>query len=352
MSKLNLILLGAAVFQVAVLAILSFTGSDGPEKLEPQKLVTWKAEEVTGITIEDPDESGPVRLEKRDGAWFVASADDFPARATLLVDDAEDEADRSGLLDKLGRIEVSRTVVRQEENHAVLKVAKGTFERSITFRGKSGEELGRLFLSRSPSGRETYVRRDGEKEVWETDGITVWNVSAKSSAWVTATFHDVPQDDVTKLTAHHASSGVDYTFERRPVAGETVAEGEEPKTEWWQIAPVEQRADQTEFGEVLRKSCRLDLTDIRGKTQPEDAGFDAGNVFTLIVKDGSSHVLRIGGEIEDGDVNVKVDGNDWWMTVSPWSVRGLSDLDPAKLIEAPEEESEETDEPGTDGEDG
>lgn len=354
MSRFNVILLVAAALQAATLLVITLVSDDGPGRREPRDLVDWSVADVSAIVIENPDADEPLRLEKRDGDWVVASADGFPARTTLIADDDENAEDRSGLLDKLVRIEVDRTVVRQAENHGVLRVADDDFERRLTVEGPGGKVLGRTLLSRAPDGRSTYVRRDGEDEVYETDEVTVWLVSADPAAWVTATFLDENEDDVVKLTARHGATAVDYVFERRPVPGEENAGSEtETATEWWQTSPVERRADQKTVDGILGKCCQMSLTGILGKTEPDGGAYDAADVFTIELEGGAKHVLKVGAKRDDGDTHVKLESSEYWFVVSDWGVRGLRGFEPEKLVEKIEVEApadgEDAEAPGEDG---
>jgi len=143
-NKFNKILLGIALIQVVLLVVVSFS-ADGRSSTttEPRKLVALDAADVKRLTITDAEKAEIVLGLGNDG-WTLEGADNYPAKSDLLEtpaksgDDATPIPARTGILDKITALTVSRPILRKAENHGPVKVADDKFERRIILEGKDG----------------------------------------------------------------------------------------------------------------------------------------------------------------------------------------------------------------------
>ena len=372
MNKLNLTLCALAALQIVILLVVKFTGDDPTGTDSPRSLLDLNMHRVAGIQVSNPDDEEEVSLKKKDGKWLLSSSDDYPVVGDhVMHEHQEGEADHShsseGLLDKLSDIEIRRAVIRSASNHEPVKVADDTYERRITLTDSDGDTLARLFVAGGSRGSSAYLRLEGEDEVYEVDSMTPWDVKSRSSSWVENSYVNLEVDDVKSFTATIGKDKKIFAFEKReqpketkeadaPKEDGTVKPGEavkpaEPETEmvWWLTSPVEAKAKKTEVEGLLRKVCKVNLSDIVGRKQPADGGLDVpAATYSIKMNDGTTAGLTIGTKAEDSsDFVIKSSGSEYYVKVSEWSIKDtlepkLEDLrEEAPKVETPKEEPPE-----------
>ena len=364
MSRFNLILLALAALQgVAFLGMVLFGGpskGDAKENAE-RSLLAISASEVSKIEISNPDEKDhpSIVLERGDKGWTVASADGYPVRddagASFGIDPKDEKKPATSTADtflkKIVDLKIRRPIIRAKENHGPVKVADEKYERRLTLKGKDGKELAALFLANGTRARTVYVRRAGENEVYETDGVSVWDVSTVLGTWADLKYVELKQDEVVACTLKLADGDKTITIEKRaipdPAASQptTSAPSSQPTTQpvktidaWFLAGPEAMRADTTEVENLLRKATSLRAGDVVGKKAPEGANFEKPTaVLTVKMKDGKEHLVTIGGQKagDSKDHFAKASGSDYYVTLPDWDVKSLLELTAEKLKEKP-----------------
>src|SRR4051812_15631452 len=121
LSKFHKVLIGLLVVQLALVAIVTLTGGhDAPVTPRPL-LAGFDVAAVTRVQIYGNDGKLAVDLGKRDTAWTVTSAFDYPAETSKITD----------LLSPLAKLVVTEPLATSPTRQKQLKVADDQFERRL-----------------------------------------------------------------------------------------------------------------------------------------------------------------------------------------------------------------------------
>lgn len=190
MSKLQKILIGALVAQLALAVVVFFprntAGAGG------QSLLGVAANEITGITITG-DQGEGMKLAKVGDAWVLPDAGAYPADAAKITP----------VLDKLAAIKTGRRVAQTAASHAQLQVADDKFSRKVELATPGGAKV--LLLGSSAGGQATHVRLAGQDDVYIATGISPWEIAGEVTSWITTAYVNIPPADVTGLTLRNAA---------------------------------------------------------------------------------------------------------------------------------------------------
>lgn len=368
MSKFNLSLLGLALLQSVVLLIVVFVGNDkGTTDVKERRFLEIAPSAVYGIEISSPDtkDTPDVSLTRTDSGWAVASADGLPVKAATAdfrKDDLDDDQKAiAGDLEKETTVvrdffkdvlsfKVKRPVLRRTDNHEAVKVAEKKYEKRVTLKSKDGKELAKFYVAAGSDSSTVYVRKDGEKEVFETTKIRAWDLDAGTNKWSDMKYADLKLEDVKLCKIKIADGAKEFTLEKvaepDPAASQPTSQPDSAPTtqpvktiDVWYIAGAERmKADKMTVENVIRVATTLYANRILKKSAPDGAGFDQPTAtITVTMIDGSEATLTVGkktGEPAD-DYFIKHSKSDWYAVVSKWSLDAVLETTLEKLKEKP-----------------
>lgn len=344
LNRSNIILAGALVVQIILLAVsvAARTGSDA-RTVRPL-LPGLSADNVSELVIVD-DLDNSIRMARGDDGWTLPEADDFP----IDGDKADD------LLERVAGLDNSRLVAGNPANFARLEVADEGFRRKLGIVG--GDETRVLYLGGSAGADTVYARVSGDDAAYLGAGLSAWEASAQVSAWIDASYVDVPQEDVSRITVSNAN-GV-FAFESD---GGT----------WRYLGlPEGETFDDTLMPGMLRNASSVRMVEPLGRVSLEDYGLaeptvtvdveyrqleetaaadaeDASDSAEEASDDGSdvlsyrteSYRLAFGATRDDGNIVVKSSTSDYVVTVRAYALDAFRDLEAADLVRVSEDDAE------------
>jgi hypothetical protein len=268
------------------------------------------AEQVTALTITS-GEGESITLAKKDGAWVVASAGDYPTV----------EGDVPAFLDKVAAIQTSRLVTETPGSHKRLGVARDDYERSVEIEADDGSAY-RLYIGSSPSFGVAHVRMEGEDEVYLTPELSAQDAGTRAIDWVDSTYVDLPSEEVTAFTLHNRQGTFAFTKvgEAWTMAG--LAEGEV--------------LNENVVEALLSRATRVTLQQPLGTEGEAAYGLDNPNAVVTLQTAEETYTLRVGAQdAEDNSYVVAWSGSPFYVRVGEFAVRDLVEKARDDLLQQP-----------------
>ena len=322
MNKLNQILIGVLVIQIALAAFTLWPQSAAQETGGPL-LPDFTAGDLVELIIQDGDENRLV-LGQHDNEWVLPEAGDFPVDGEKI----------SPLLEKLKGIQTNRLVTQTEGSHKRLKVAGDDFNHLLEIELKDGNSH-QLYLGSSAGAGATHVRFDGQPEVYLTDQLTSFDVNAQASAWIDPLYYTVPQTATVALTLENGNGT--FEFEK---------DGEN-----WTMKGLS--ADETfnagAFTGLLNQATSVRMTAPIGKEEQPAFGLDEPlATVTLKTQEGEetkTYTLRVGAKSdEDNSYIVSSSESPYFVRVAEFTGSSFVEKTRADFLEQPPAGTSETEE--------
>jgi len=331
MSRINIILAAIAAVQLAVVLFLNLGTTTKDSNWAATPVLTFDVTKVQTIELE-ADNKEAITLARSNDTWVVSSSEDYAARkdTILTLDEAGALSPTStALLNKLSRLEVTRPVITKTDNHAQVNVSADSFSRRLTFKDSGNGVLGVLYLGQgSGASNQTYVRRDGEDEVFASKDVNIWSMRADTSSWVNTQYVNLKMEDVTSFSATIGDlEPLKLSLEKRELVTPSEKEGEEPtKTHNWFAKGHEDALDTQKVETILRKLTQVNLKAVIGKVAPSSADSKPLGQFEIKVKDVAT-TLELAGKVAGSeDFQVKSSGSEYFVTVSNWALKDVLDM--------------------------
>lgn len=157
---------------------------------DARPLIDVAREEIQAVEIRGPADAEeppePVRLERSDGQWRVASAHGYPA----------DPAEVDQLLDHLLGIEVRTPIATRAVSHGELDVGEDSCDRRV--RLETADEHYEILVGASARSA-VHVRLASSDEVYRSRGFSAWSIGTSDRRYYDAVLVDVPLDSVRVL---------------------------------------------------------------------------------------------------------------------------------------------------------
>jgi hypothetical protein len=307
-----------------------------PEAAKPAEEA--KEAESTGAeqtaTEEEPadetpaaDSKPPLRVEKRDGNWVVASAHDAPAESTQVDEFVEGALAMAGEL--RGKGENSFAEFGVDAAHATkVEIGKEPGKPdAIVYIGKSGD-----------SGDAHFVRVEGSDEIRHvTDGLRrglgLWGENAAPAAdhWVKKEILKLEEAKLTRVTVDRADMhAVFEKVEQTPPAPPPAAEGTTPPAppaikSWKVVEPV--------LNWPLREDAiagvmtRVASVRVQGALDPSDPACAAAPVATVTLEQeggaAPTVVTVLGKRTDKEEVALRVEGQPHCYSLASWGLNSL-----------------------------
>jgi hypothetical protein len=207
LTRFHKILFGALGIQLALVAFVLTRGDDAAALRERPILDKLTVDAVTRLQVVGPGAAAkPVDLVKRDKAWAVASAFDYPVDADKVTT----------ALGPVAKAAAAAPIATSAGRHKQLHVAADDFERKlvITHDGKDTT----LYLGSSAGARRIAVRVDGDDKVYAVSGLSAFTFGTEPRQWVDGSYVKLTQADVTKVSVVHDGTAVELTRPAPPPA--------------------------------------------------------------------------------------------------------------------------------------
>jgi hypothetical protein len=310
MTRLNRILIGVLIVQLIVAALVFLPRTPSSEAEVQALLPGLDAEQVTALTITS-GEGESITLAKKDGAWVVASAGDYPTV----------EGDVSAFLDKVAAIQTSRLVTETPGSHKRLGVAGDDYERLVEIEADDGSAY-QLYIGSSPSFGVAHVRVGGEDEVYLTPELSAQDAGTRATDWVDSIYVDLPSEEVTAFSLENKQGTFAFAKEAGAWTMVGLAEGE----------VVNENAVET----LLNRATRVTLQQPLGTEEEATYGLgDPNAVVTLATADGR-YTLRVGAQnAEDNSYVVAWSESPFYVRVGEFAVRDLVEKTREDLLQQP-----------------
>lgn len=296
MTRLNQILIGILIAQLIVAAFVILPRTLSSQAEVEALLPGLDADHVTALTITS-GEGESLTLAKKDGAWVVASAGDYPTV----------EGDVPAFLEKVVAIQKSRLVTKTPGSHKRLKVAGDDYQRLLEIETDDGSTF-RFYIGSSPSFGAAHVRVESEDEVYLTPELSAQDAGTLATEWVDTTYVDLPSEEVTAFTLQNKQGTFEFAKE-----GEV----------WTMSGLVDDEIlDDSVVQALLSRATRVTLQRPLGTEEETAYGLgDPNAVVTLKTADGT-HTLRVGAQdAEDKSYVLAWSGSPFYVRVGEFSVR-------------------------------
>jgi hypothetical protein len=169
-----------------------------------EKLFPGLADKASGISSVVLESGGRTMTFERTGkgggaAWTLKESDGYAVEA----------AKRSGLIIRLGELELRQAKTKRRDRLAVLDLDDPSADseakrlRLLDAQGQviAGLVIGKSKLGSSEAGRGIYLRRDGEDQAWLAQGEI--NADSAPDGWLVKGLFDVDRDRVARVSVKH-----------------------------------------------------------------------------------------------------------------------------------------------------
>lgn len=298
MTPIHRILGGLLLAQVALGVATWWPSGAASEKAHA--LFSVPRDQVTALTVVGPPKEGkeaaPVRLEKDQGAWVVASLGGYPA----------DETKVSELLDKVVDVQVREPVASRSVNHNALKVGEKDYARRVTV--TAGGQSTELVLG-TASSNAANVRLASADDVFQVRGFSVYSIGDTDKRYYDPVYLSLAPESVRSFTVAN---------------GTTLVQLDKQGEDWMSPdLPPGARIDGEKVTKFLKKFASVRMTDPVGREVLPEFGLDGAVAFRWAAEEegqSTSGALRIGATV-DGQVFAKRDDSPWVVKIREGSFK-------------------------------
>jgi hypothetical protein len=205
MNRTQTILGAALVLQLALILLVRspFAGTASASEARPL-LPGLEAITARRLELRGAEEEETVVLERGADGWKIPSLEGFPA----------DRAKIEQLLESLSSLEVRRPIVRSSRYHDAFRVTDDDPEARVRVWGDGGEDPAvDLVVGSSPNYRAVHVRRAGDDDVYEVQGLASYDLRASESAWIRKELLEAPQPRIDHLVLVNAKGRIELRRE-------------------------------------------------------------------------------------------------------------------------------------------
>lgn len=369
LNRSNLILAAALLVQVILVALSVGARSGSQDRSAQPLLPDFEADNVLELVIED-DLENTVTIARRAEVWVLPEADEFPVNS----DQAE------SLLEGVAGLQTGRLVASNPANFARLEVADRDFRRKLSL--VSADATSALYLGGGAGADTVYVRLDGANQTYLGAGLSAWDASTQVSAWIDASYVDVPQVDVMRMKVTNANGSFEFA--------RTFESAFEQSDDAWRYLGLPDGAtlEDTKLPGILRNAAALRMVEPLGLSALAEYGMDQPQATVEVeyrqlvetetteetdstedmTESGSEaaaddsnsednidnteelsytserYTLAFGAQLADGNIVLKSSTSDYYVTVRDYALDAFADLKHADLLRvaeaAPETASE------------
>jgi len=205
------------------------------------------------------------------------------------------EADNSKIdfnLDILRDTELKSLVGNNPEKHGPFEVTEATGMQFRLFDAE-GKVLGHFYFGKSSGGfMESYLRKEGEKEVYLTNRILRGAFPTKVVAWRNKTLWDIPPQEIEVIQVERKKKP--FTLKKR--------EGQ-----WNLTDPKEEIADTTKVGNILSQLAKIRVDGFEGE-ETKKMGLKKPLLLLTVISTTGPYTLRMGKKNDAGQFYAQKEG--------------------------------------------
>ena len=304
MNRANKILALVLATQLAFIAyIYRPHHSDGPPAVS--FFTGIKAEQVTGLTIADANQS--LAIKKTDNGWQLQTTPAYPA----------DTGKIRTLLQKLLTLTSSRLVARTETSHGRLKVAANDFNRKLTLSLSNGETR-ELLLGTSPNYKTIHVRSPKDDNVYLVNDLADWETPVNREDWWSNNYLDVEPAKLSHLILTNHLGRIDLARDE--------------KNNWRAAeAPPEQELADEALHNFLNKACLIQLSTYLGTKKPQNFNKPLADL-ELITAESSVRLQVAAKDAAKDEYLAKASNSEFYVTVHGYEIKALLETDLHNLL--------------------
>jgi hypothetical protein len=282
-----------------------------PKEPGSSPVFTFTKDKVIGLEIgsKNAAEGKPVetvKLVKQKDKWVVANADDYPA----------DDKKVSEVIDKLFTLRISEPIAQSAVDHNALGVSDSKYERKVTVTTGSASQT--ILLGKG-TGSACNLRKQGKNEVYRGVGMSVWAVANVVRNYVDTSYLSVDKSKLTSVVVNNPKGRLTFGKE-----GENWALAELSAGETLDTSKVDQYIGQiakVTFNEPVGKAIKPEYG-LPGKSEVVLVSTDANGAIAT-----KRYTIGANADKEGQYVYVKVDDNDYVVTISKWDADQIRDKD-------------------------
>lgn len=305
MNRFNAILAIALMLQVA-LGLASWGRQH--QAAAPSKLVFgFPSSDVQSIDLIDGDQRhAPVRLERKDSGWVIATSADFPADPTKVEQ----------MLGRILEMRVREPITTSTDSHRPLRVAEDRFDRMVALTVPQGTT--EVFMG--ASGRSSNVRLNGRPEVWSVPKLSPRNIGLMAKDYAPTELLRVTPDELASLEIRNANGT--FRFERGP-------------ERWLLTEPPGQIPDDERLEALFEHALSVDLADLPASDAALAAPVDPVAVVTVHRNAGAPPIEYVVGQKNEGRAPVRRSDQKYTVLVYDLEVEAVVTIDLDGIIAPP-----------------
>ena len=187
MTKLQKILSGILVLQIVLIGWVFWP--EQPESGQQALLLgNLQIEDVVDLKISD-DTGKTIHFAKDGTDWTLPEAGGYPA----------DGAKIESVLERAIEVNTDRMVTETEASHKQLRVGDTDFVRKVELALADGTRAG-FYVGSNAGPRTVHIREFDDAQVYLTDELTTYDLSASSSGWIDTAYVNVPSTTVNAIS--------------------------------------------------------------------------------------------------------------------------------------------------------
>jgi hypothetical protein len=324
MSRSNLILLGLLVVQAILVALVHAGGDrDGVAPAGPF-LDGLSRAAIQRVTLADGDSE--VTLQRTDSGWGVTDEHGYGA--------SMDKIDE--LLHDLVALTTRELVATSANHHVDLEVAADSFNRRVAVTTPEAEHT--FFVGKAGRGGATFVRRDGEDEVYSVADFSAHKLTARPAAWLERVAFEADRDRIAGIDVRNAAGS--FSLHRDTLDRWTLAD-----------APDGPAVDDAAVGKLLGKVASVRLKEVAGRIESVPVGQPLAEVVVHVARQALPatappgveqpvtipHTIRVAAVPgDDKTFWLRVDDQPFVVEATNWAVEPLLETARSDLFGAPD----------------
>ncbi|MBN1655814.1 MAG: DUF4340 domain-containing protein [Deltaproteobacteria bacterium] len=304
MNQINKLLGILLVVQVAIIGLTWATCQSKPTETGSKPVFEFKSSQVTAMQVaakpSDKDKKPEtVTLEKKKDKWVVASADDYPAKEESVVK----------VLDELVGLRLREPIANNPANHSTLHVGEKEYDRKVTLKTAL---VTKSIIAGAASGQSIHIRYQGDNNVYQVKGATVWSIPTSTRSYIETKYIDVAKDKLNSVMIANPKGKLSFT----------------KQGDAWTLSelPAGAKLDDSKVKSLIDKASSINISEPIGKSIKPEYGLPGDTEVVLVSAEKDSTTTKhyaIGAAKGDQHYYLKADDNDYVVAISKYDANQL-----------------------------